>query len=313
MGESQSGKEVYPVKIVVAMPAYNEEKYVASTVLKCRKHSDEVYVIDDCSKDLTGELAKRAGANVIRHEQNQGYGGALRTAFMLGKETDADCLVILDSDGQHDPNSIPDLVEPIRKERADLVIGSRFKSKEGRSMIPRYRILGIQAITQVFNLGANIALTDSQSGFRAYSKKALESIKVTSDRMDASMEILFDAKDHKFKILEVPIIVKYEGVEGSSEAPVSHGVKVLMQTVKFMRERYPLRFFGGLGSLILISIPLISMISYTYYPPETGILVPGTMYVITFLAILGTFLLFTGVMLHGVNRISDTIIRTMLE
>jgi glycosyltransferase involved in cell wall biosynthesis len=301
------------VKVVVAMPAYNEEKYVASTVLKCRKHYNDIYVIDDCSKDLTGEMARRAGANVVRHKQNQGYGGALRTAFMLGKELNADCLVILDSDGQHNPNSIPDLVEPILKKKADLVIGSRFKSKEGRSTIPRYRILGIQAITQVFNLGANIALTDSQSGFRAYSKKALQSIKVTSDRMDASMEILFDAKDHKFKIIEVPIIVKYEGVEGSSEAPVSHGVKVLLQTVKFMRERYPLRFFGSLGILILLSIPIIAFISHYYYPPKTGLLVAGTMYIITFLSILGSFLLFTGLMLHGVNRISDTIIRIMVE
>jgi len=114
-------------KVIIAMPAYNEEKYVASTVLKCKKHFDDVIVIDDHSADMTGKMAQRAGARVVRHRKNQGYGGALRTAFLLGKEQNADCLVILDSDGQHDPNEIPRLVEPILKRKADLVIGSRFK------------------------------------------------------------------------------------------------------------------------------------------------------------------------------------------
>jgi glycosyltransferase involved in cell wall biosynthesis len=300
-------------RVVVAMPAYNEEKYVASTVLKCRKHFKEVYVIDDQSKDLTGEMARRAGAKVIRHRQNQGYGGALRTAFLLGKEQDVDCLVILDSDGQHDPNEIPRLVEPILKGKADLVIGSRFKSREGRSTIPRYRILGIQAITQVFNLGTNLSLTDSQSGFRAYSKNALKHIKVTSDRMDASMEILFDAKDHKFKIIEVPIVVKYEGVEGSSEEPFSHGFKVIGNTLKMIRERYPIRFFGYAGGLLIFIIPFVILYARMYHPVDTGIMPIGGMFVVTTLGIVGTFFIFTGIMLHGVSRISKNVLKILME
>lgn len=300
-------------KVIVAMPAYNEERYVASTVIKCRKHFNDVYVIDDASKDLTYEMARRAGARVVRHEKNQGYGGALRTAFLLGKEQRADCLVILDSDGQHDPDEIEKLVGPILDGKADLVIGSRFKSKAGRSKIPNYRKIGIQAITQVFNLGTNLSLTDSQSGFRAYSKNALEHIKVTSDRMDASMEILFDAREHRFNIIEVPIVVKYEGVEGSSEEPFSHGFKVLGNTLKMVRERYPIRFFGYLGGAMIFVIPFAILYARIYHPVETGIMPIGGMFVVTTLGIVGTFLIFTGIMLHGVKRMSGRILEMMMK
>ena len=296
-------------KVLICMPAYNEEKYVASTVIKCMRYTEDVFVVDDSSKDETSSVARMAGARVIKHNKNLGYGGALRTCFLLGKKYNADCLVILDSDGQHDPKYIPDLVGPVRRGEADLVIGSRFKTRDARKKVPNYRMLGIQTITQVFNLGTNMALSDSQSGFRAYGKNALNHIKVTSDRMDASMEILFDAKDHKFRIKEVPIIVKYKGVEGSSEDPVGHGMRVLGNTIKLIRERYPVRFFGGAGILTLLMIIPVFIIGRTFFKPPTGILPLGAMFLATFLGIMGSFLLFVGVMLHGVNRITKKVIQ----
>lgn len=307
------GNERSGFKVVLCMPAYNEEKYVASTVLKCQKFHRNIFVIDDCSTDDTKRVAELAGAKVVRHKTNQGYGGALRTCFMIGKREKADCLVILDSDGQHDPNAVPDLVEPIRNGEFDLVIGSRFKSKEARKKVPAYRMVGIQTITQVFNLGTAMDITDSQSGFRAYSKNALDHIKVTSDRMDASMEILFDAKDAKMKIKEVPIVVKYEGVEGSSEDPIGHGFRVLSNTVRMVRERYPVRFFGGAGGLLIFLIPFVMLYAQTFYDWESGFLPPGAMFVVMFLGILGGFLVFTGVMLHGVNRISKKMVDLISE
>jgi len=309
--KSWYSKEKAGSRVIVCMPAFNEEKYIASTVLKVRKHYRNVFVIDDASVDETALMARKAGAQVIGHTENQGYGGALRTCFKIGKEQGADCLVILDSDGQHDPDQIQLLVEPIIGGKVDLVIGSRFKSREARKNIPSYRMLGIQTITQVFNLGTSMELTDSQSGFRAYSKKALGSIKVTSDMMDASMEILFDAKEHMFRIKEVPIVVKYEGVEGSSEGPWSHGMKVLGQTVRLIRERDPMRFFGVIGGSMIFLIPFVILYTKQYHPVESGFMALGGMYIVTVLSILGSFFIFTGVMLKGVKRISDRILDMM--
>jgi glycosyltransferase involved in cell wall biosynthesis len=290
------------------MPAYNEEDTIAYTIFKCLKHSKHIFVVDDCSKDRTGEIATRCGAKVLTHKTNQGYGGAIRSCFLIGKKEKADCLVILDSDGQHDPDFIPSLVEPIIDGEADLTIGSRFISHNGRSKVPVYRMFGIQTITQVFNLGTNMMLTDSQSGFRAYSKKALSSIKVTSDRMDASMEILFESKDRKYKIKEIPIEVEYDGLKGSSERPISHGIGVLSNTLKMIRERYPVRFFGWTGVVfIFLNIPVF-LYSKAMFEVTSGSLPIGAMFLITFLSILGSFMIFTGIMLQGVNHITQTIL-----
>jgi len=296
------------MKTVVCMPAYNEEDCIAYTVLKCQKYTGDVYVIDDRSKDRTAEIARSLGAKVVSHKENLGYGGAIRTCFLIGKREGADCLVIIDSDGQHDPASIPDLTGPIEKGEADLVIGSRFMTRGARKSVPMYRMFGIQTITQVFNLGTNMALTDSQSGFRAYSKKALNSIKVTSDRMDASMEILFESKDRKFRIKEVPVMVQYKGLKGSSERPFSHGFGVLSHTMRMIRERYPIRFFGWGGLISLALTVPVFIYSKLNYNVDTGVLPIGSMFIITFLSILGSFMIFTGIMLQGVNRITERIL-----
>lgn len=300
-------------RVVICMPAYNEGRYVGSTVLRCRRYYSNIFVVDDCSSDNTSRMAKLAGARVVRHSINQGYGGALRTCFKIGKEQGADCLVILDSDGQHDPSFIPKLVDPIFKGEADLVIGSRFKSREARKKIPRYRMVGIQTITQVFNFGVAMDITDSQSGYRAYSKNALGHIKVTSDKMDASMEILFDARDANIRIREVPVVVQYDGMEGSSEQPFEHGFKVLGNTIRMIRERYPVRFFGGAGGFLIFLIPFVMLYAKVFHPVDTGFLPIGAMFIVTFLGILGSFLIFTGVMLHGVNRITEKILKISQE
>lgn len=298
-------------RIVVCIPAYNEENTLPYVIYKCLKYTKEILVIDDGSTDRTARIARMAGAKVVSHRKNLGYGGAIRTCIFVGKKQKADCLVIIDSDGQHDPDQIPTLVDPILKGEADLVIGSRFKSKEALKHIPRYRMIGIQTITQVFNLGAHMSLTDSQSGFRAYSRKALESLKVTSDKMDASMEILFDAKDHKFRIIEVPIKVSYKGLKGSSEHPVSHGMSVLGNTLKMIRVRYPMRFFGWTGlSMVFLTIPVF-IYSRIMFQIESGVLPIGSMFVITFLSIMGSYLIFTGIMLQGVNRVTVELLKEM--
>src|SRR5512133_2588974 len=112
--------------IIAAIPALNEETAIGSVVLRTKKYVDDVYVIDDGSTDATSIIAKLAGAHVIRHETNLGKGIGIRDAFLKAREMDADILVCLDGDGQHNPDEIPRLLDPIKNDQADMVIGSRF-------------------------------------------------------------------------------------------------------------------------------------------------------------------------------------------
>jgi glycosyltransferase involved in cell wall biosynthesis len=135
--------------VIVGIPAYNEEKTIARVVLGAQKHAHIVVVCDDGSNDLTGEIAERLGAVVVRHEKNSGYGVALQSLFKRARELNADVLVTLDSDGQHDPAQIPLLVKPIEDRAAEVVVGSRFIDKNGTAEMPAYRQLGVKVITKL--------------------------------------------------------------------------------------------------------------------------------------------------------------------
>lgn len=147
-------------KIIACIPAYNEERTIASVVLKAMKYVNKVIVCDDGSEDLTGEIARRLGAEVVRHERNMGYGAALSTLFNKAREVKADIMVILDADGQHNPDDIPRLLKPIIDGEADIVIGSRFIGGL-KGEIPAYRELGIKAITRLVKTMTYSDLTDA--------------------------------------------------------------------------------------------------------------------------------------------------------
>ena len=118
------------MKVVVMIPAYNEEKTIAKVVLLAQKQVDMVVVCDDGSKDLTADIAERLGVTVIRHDKNSGYGAAIQSLFRKAMEMNADVMVTLDADGQHDPREIPQLTEPILDDKADVALGSRFLGKK---------------------------------------------------------------------------------------------------------------------------------------------------------------------------------------
>jgi len=139
--------------------------------------------------DLTGDIAEAMGAAVVRHPRNMGYGAALRSLFRAAVEMGADVAVTIDSDGQHDPAELTRLVDLLREDELDIVIGSRFL--EGESGVPGWRKAGIDVINALTVNGHGI--TDSQSGFRAYGRRALEMLNITEDGMGASTEILLRA------------------------------------------------------------------------------------------------------------------------
>jgi glycosyltransferase involved in cell wall biosynthesis len=216
-------------KIIAAIPAYNEEKYIGEVVRRARKYVHQVVVIDDGSTDRTAAVAEAAGAKVVRHELNKNYGGAIKSCFAVARKMKADILVTFDGDGQHKPEDIPVVIKPILEGKYDLVIGSRFLNDNNK--IPRYRRFGIDVITWLYNVGAKYKVTDAQSGFRAYSKKAIMALQsLKDDQMAISVETLIKARKHQLSISEVPITCIYHG-EGSTLNPIKHGLSVALATV----------------------------------------------------------------------------------
>ena len=216
------------MKITVGIPAYNEEKNIAGIIVKLKDIADTIIVCNDGSSDSTSEIAKKLGAIVIDHPKNLGYGAGVNSIIKKSKELNSEILVTFDADGQHRIEDIKKVAEPIEQHDADIVIGSRFLD-EAKEKIPSYRKLGINIITKVTNSTLKEKITDSQSGFRAYSKNAISKLNISDIGMGISTEILIKASSLDLKIIEVPIIVNYDG-NTSTHHPVSHGTSVLFST-----------------------------------------------------------------------------------
>lgn len=240
-------------KIIVCIPAYNEEKNIANIVQRTRKHADEVIVCDDGSSDSTAIFAKKEGAIVVNHAKNFGYGRTIRTLFQTALQREADIVVTIDSDGQHNPDQIPSIIEPILKKGYDIVIGSRFIDHEDIIKVPFYRSLGIKTITKFTNQLSYKNLTDAQSGFRAYTRHAIEMMDLIEDGMRISTEILLRAGSKNLTITEVPITIKYDLENTSTHNFLSHGVGILFGVIQFISLKHPLIFYGlpGIASLII--------------------------------------------------------------
>ena len=250
------------MKITIGIPAYNEEKNIAKIITKLKKITDSIIVCDDGSSDMTSEIAKNLGVIVISHKKNMGYGAAIRTIFEKSAEIGSDILVTFDADGQHRVEDVSRVLRPLENSEADIVIGSRFLGKQ--SNVPNYRKLGIKVITQVTNSSIKTKLTDSQSGFRAYSKQVLSKISLSEIGMGISTEILIKASSEGLRITEVPITILYSG-DTSTHNPVSHGTSVLFSTIKFTSIEHPLKFYG-IPSVIFLTIGMIfTSLAVQYY------------------------------------------------
>jgi glycosyltransferase involved in cell wall biosynthesis len=290
---------------VVGIPAFNEERTIARVILEAQKHADVVVVCDDGSSDLTCEIAERLAADVVCHEHNLGYGAAIWSLFERARAFGADVLVTMDADGQHDAAEIPRLLKPVLKGVADLSIGSRFIDAHGDDEMPLYRRLGAKLITRMVNGSAKNGIKDAQSGFRAYSRKAIERLSFVETGMGASVEILLKASKNDLKIVEVPSSCRYNNgdVETSTEHPVTHGLGVVMTIVRVIVERKPLTFLGIPAMLFLFTGVGFGVWMLQLYSMEHRIVTNIALASIAFLLI-GFFMLSTAVTLYAISRLA---------
>ena len=284
------------MKIVIGIPAYNEEKNIASVLIKLKKISQDIIVCNDGSNDLTGKIAKELGAIVIEHKKNLGYGSAIKSIFLKAHEINADVLITFDADGQHRIEDINTILEPIKNNSADIVIGSRFLNNNQE--IPTYRKMGIKAITKLTNVTGGTKITDSQSGFRAYNKKILDKIIPQESGMGISTEILIKAQKADFRITEVPIIILYEG-DTSTHNPISHGSSVILSTLKYVAIERPLVFYGIPGVIFLL-VGLAFGIWTIQIFSEEGQVITNIALVGVSGVIMGTILMLTATILYSI-------------
>lgn len=288
--------------VVVGIPAYNEEGAVGDVVRQAREHASIVVVADDGSSDRTVSRAAAAGAEVVRHEENRGYGAALGTLFRTAAELDADHLVVVDADGQHDPADIPDLVETQRASGAEVVIGSRFLG-DSETDAPLYRRFGLVVINSIVGAGLKFGysvsrIRDTQSGFRAYDATAVRTLaeRELSDGMDASIDILFQAADESFEFAEVPVEVTYDVEEANTHNPILHGAVLVRNAVSRIVLDRPGRSLGVTGTLcLLFGVALGGILGLD--TPVTG-LIPGV--VATTLVLAGGSLIGAAVAVGGI-------------
>ena len=287
------------MKVIIGIPAFNEEKNIGAIVAKLKMKYEHVIVCDDGSLDMTQAIATSLGAIVVKHSTNLGYGAAIRTIFNEAKKVDGDVLVTFDADGQHKISEIDSVLKPISENKADVVIGSRFLGST--KDLPKYRKIGIKTITGLTNTLTGGNITDAQSGFRAYSKKVLNEISPTESGMGISTEILIKSSKKQMRISEIPITISYDGNTHSQE-PISHGTSVIFSTLKHVAIERPLLYYGVTGLCFIIVGLVFGGWTIQIYSEErvviTNLAIIGVGGVI-----LGTILLITATILYSIVNV----------
>lgn len=212
------------MRTIAVIPAYNESQTVGGVVAATLPFVDAVVVVDDGSRDETGAEARFAGARVVRHALNRGLGASLGTGIQAALRMGADCIVTLDADGQHDSEEITKIVAPIRNGFADVVLGSRLLDTRG---MPVTRVFMNQVGSWFTFCMFGMYVTDSQSGFRAFSRTAAKSIQIRSNRMEVSSEIVAEIRRRSLRVAEVPIRAIYTDYSLSKGQSFRVGVKTV--------------------------------------------------------------------------------------
>jgi glycosyltransferase involved in cell wall biosynthesis len=285
--------------IVIFIPAHNEERSIGSVVLLAKKYG-KVFVVDDGSTDATARVASEAGAALISHRKNLGYGAALKSIFEAAAEMEFGALVLLDADFQHDPAQIPQIAAPVLSGRADVALGSRFLGRfEGASAA---RKLGVGALNRLNGMGTGGKALDFECGFRAFGKRAVEKIKFWEAGYAASSEIAAAAQAGGLKVAEVPVAVRY--FEQGRKNALVQGAGLVGYVVGKIARRKPLAIFCVAGTIcMLLSGGLGVFVADTYL--ESGNFAIGSAFLTVFFGIAGLVLVLLGINLYMLGKMLE--------
>lgn len=287
------------MKIIALIPVFNEESVIANVIRDTLHFVDEVIVCDDGSDDNSSAVATKAGATVIKHKENMGKGAALKSLFDYVKNKNFDYAVTIDGDGQFLPKEIPKLIDSIQKNNCDIVIGYRFdNSKE----MPSYRKIGNKVLDKITNIASDLPFRDTQSGFRVYTKDAINSIQFQINGFGADAEILIDASNKNMKIGEEKVTVIYNtGSETSTKNPLSHFTEVILSLIEVVALKHPLRYLGLPGIILLLIGSIFSIIVISIFNETRYFSIPSTLISVGTL-ITGLLLLLMSIVLFSINR-----------
>jgi glycosyltransferase involved in cell wall biosynthesis len=285
---------------IVCIPAFNEENMIGTIVKKSKQFADKVIVCDDGSTDETFKNAQNAGAEVLKHKKNEGKGAAMKTLFEHVKKIEAKVIVTIDGDGQFLTEEIPKIMKPILDDDVDIVIGYRF---DDTTEMPTYRKMGNKMLDKFTNLAAELPFRDTQGGFRAYSKNAINSIKISTKGFGVDSEILVDASNKGLKISEEKVTVIYNtGYETSTKAALPHTGEVLGSLIELIAIKHPLRYLGIPGVTLMITGIIFAIFVLITFNEIRYFSIPYTLISVA-TTIIGLILLLMSVVLYSISII----------
>ena len=289
-------KKTTNTRTLAIIPCYNEEIAIGSVVLKTKQHVDAVLVVDDGSMDDTAAIAKQAGAIIISHKKNQGKSIAIKTGFKYALAHNFDYVVTIDGDGQHNPSEIPAVLENVVNKEYDISIGFRFGNN---TEMPFWRKIGKRILDYATSFGNGGHVTDSQCGFRAFNKKAVESLtrSMNGEAFSVESEQLIKAHELGLGVASTTITCKYKNLNTSTKGPASHGASVLSYIIWLIAVRRPLLFISVPGFIFVILGIFLGIITLQHYN-QTHVFLISYAILISIFLIVGALGMFIGLMLH---------------
>ncbi|MPM28537.1 Undecaprenyl-phosphate 4-deoxy-4-formamido-L-arabinose transferase [bioreactor metagenome] len=295
--ENKRLREVPSQNITVILTAYNEEVSIGSIILLTKLYADNVIVVDDGSTDRTAEVAKKAGAQVIVNDASKGKAESLKTGFKAAADLGADIVVTMDSDGQHNPADIPNMVAPIIKGDAEMVNGSRYLNYPGKNSPIYYRVgQALQDTTAKMNF--NLKITDAQSGFRAYAASTKSIFRFTGKKTSIENEMLADAGRSGIRITEVEIGA-YNNSGISIRNPAKYILEALKTVVEDIEENKPLYFYSVPGFALATCGFYMGFKFMEAFFLGSASLSFGHTFLMVFLAITGAYMTLRGIIEHS--------------
>jgi polyprenyl-phospho-N-acetylgalactosaminyl synthase len=223
----------------IIIPAYNESKVLDQVLLELTKYNYQIILVDDGSSDDTYEIAAKYPIHLLHHVCNLGQGAALQTGITYAlNQPDANIIVTFDADGQHHPEQINDIIEPIRNRKYDVVLGSRFINKYNAENMPASKSFILKLAVNFTKLTTHLAVTDTHNGLRAFSRVGAGKIKITQNGMSHASQILKQIQQNKMKYCEVAVTITYTDYSKGKGQSILNLINILWES-----------FFGGINKL----------------------------------------------------------------